>query len=102
MWIFTSKNFINIIQKPGHTEMLTVRAQIKGDIEQIFPGAEVVSNKCTDYKFRAKVPRAEVAKARHDQVTAVNYSNFKSTVTDRKLHDAYMGVWSAMYRVQDQ
>jgi hypothetical protein len=101
MWIFTSKSFISIVQKPGDTETLTVRARIKGDIEQIFPGTEVEPNKGTDYKYRAKVPRAEVAQALHDQVMGINYANFKSTVKDRKRHDAYMGVWSAMYRLQD-
>jgi hypothetical protein len=80
--------------------MLTVRGRIKGDIEQIFPDAKVEANKGTDYKYRAKVPRAEVAQALHDQVMGLNYPNFKSTVKDRKRHDAYLGVWSAMYGVQ--
>jgi hypothetical protein len=102
MWIFTSKSFISIVQKPGDTDMLTVRARIKGDIEQIFPGAKVEPNKGTDYKYRSKVPRAEVAQALHDQAMGINYANFKSTVKDPKRHDAYMGVWSAMYGVQDR
>jgi hypothetical protein len=101
MWIFTSKSFISIVQKPGDTDLLTVRARIKGDIEQIFPGAKVEANKGTDYKYRAKVRREEVAQALHNQVMAVNSPNFKSTVKERKRHDAYMGVWSAMYGVQD-
>jgi hypothetical protein len=102
MWIFTSKSFISIVQKPGDTDMLTVRARINGDIEQIFPGAMVEANKGTDYKYRAKVPRESVAKALHDQVMSVNYPNFKSTVKERKRHDGYMGTWSAMYRLQDR
>ncbi len=80
MWIFTSKSFISVVQKPGDTDLLTVRARIKGDIEQIFPDAKVEANKGTDYKYRAKVPRAEVAQALQNQVMALNYSNFKSTV----------------------
>lgn len=102
MWIFTSKSFISVVQKPGDTDLLTVRARIKGDIEQIFPDAKVEANKGTDYKYRAKVPRAEVAQALQNQVMALNYSNFKSTVKERKRHDAYMGVWSEMYGVQDR
>lgn len=102
MWIFTSKSFISIVQKPGDTDQLTVRARIKGDIEQLFPDAKVEVNKGTDYKYRAKVPRAAVALALHDQVMAVNYPNFKSTVKERKRHDGYMGTWSAMNAVQDR
>jgi hypothetical protein len=100
MWIFTSKSFISIVQKPGDSDMLTVRARIKGDIEQIFPDAKVEANKGTDYKYRAKVPRAEVAQALHDQVMGLNYPNFKGTVKEKRRHDAYMAVWSAMVNTQ--
>ena len=101
MWIFTSKSFISIVQKPGDTDLLTVRARIKGDIEALFPGAKVEVNKGTDYKYRAKVPRTLVAQVLHDQVMGLHYGNFKSAVKNHKRHDAYMRVWSAMYANQD-
>ena len=102
MWIFTSKSFISIVQKPGDSDLLTVRARIEGDIESVFPDARVEANQGTDYKYRAKVPREEVARALHSQVMAVSHPNFKSTVKDRKRHDSYMDVWTAMYGVQDR
>ena len=102
MWIFLSNSFISVVQKPGDTDMLTVRARIEGDIERVFPDAKVQANKGTDYKYRAKVPRPVVAKALHDQAMSVSYPNFKSTVKDRNRHDAYMSVWSAMYGAQDR
>ena len=100
MWIFLSNSFVSIVQKPGDTDLLTVRARIEGDIEAVFPDAKVETGKGTDYKFRAKVPREVVAKALHDQAMGVTYSNFKNTVKDHKRHDALMKVWSAMYAVQ--
>jgi hypothetical protein len=102
MWIFLSDSFISVVQKPGDTDLLTVRARVEGDIERVFPDAKVQANKGTDYKYRAKVPRGAVAKALHDQAMSVNYSNFKSTVKDRKRHHAYMSVWSAMYAAGDR
>jgi hypothetical protein len=102
MWIFLSNSFISVVQKPGDTDMLTVRARIKGDIENVFPDANVEANKGTDYKYRARVPREAVAKALHDQIVGVKYSNFKSSVKSTKRHDAYMRVWSAMFGVQDR
>ena len=102
MWIFLSKSFISIVQKPGDTDMLTVRARIKGDIENVFPDAKIEANRGTDYKYRARVSRDVVAKALHDQVMAVTYPNFKSTIKDKKRHGAYKGVWSAMYGSQDR
>ena len=102
MWLFLSNSLISIVQKPGDTDTLTVRARIKGDIENVFPDAKVEANKGTDYKYRAKVPRETVAKAMHDQVMAVKYSNFKSSVKNTERHDAYMDVWSGMYKIQNR
>ena len=102
MWIFLPESFVSVVQKPGDTDMLTVRARIKGDIESVFPEAKVEANKGTDYKYRARVPRATVAQVMHDQVMALNWSNFKGAVKGKKRHDAYMNVWSAMYAAQDR
>ena len=102
MWIFLPKSFISVVQKPGDTDVLTVRARIKGDIESVFPQAKVVVNQGTDYKYRARVPRDEVAQVLHDQVMNLNWSNFKGAVKAKKRHEAYMNVWSAMYAVQDR
>ena len=102
MWIFLPKSFISVVQKPGDTYTLTVRARIKGDIESVFPQAKVEVNQGTDYKYRARVPRAAVAQVLHDQVMNLDWSNFKGAVKAKKRHDAYMNVWSAMYAVQDR
>ena len=102
MWIFLPDSFISVVQKPGDTDTLTVRARIKGDIESVFPDAKVEVNKGTDYKYRARVPRAAVAQVLHDQVMSLNWSNFKGAVKSRKRHDAYMDVWSAMHAAQDR
>jgi hypothetical protein len=95
---------LSVVEKPNDrgTGMLTVRGRIKGDIEAVFPGAVIEADTGTDYRFRAKVPREQVAKAMHEAVMNLNYSNFKSAVKDSERHDAYMDVWDAMYRFQEQ
>jgi hypothetical protein len=35
-----------------------------------------------------------------DAVDRIDYDNFKSSVEEQDRHDAYMGVWSAMLRLQ--
>lgn len=102
MWIFLPNSFISVVQKPVDTDTLTVRARISGDIESVFPYAHVEQDKGTDYKYRARVPRDDVAKALHDQVMRLSWNNFKGAVKDVKRHDAYMGVWRAMYTAQDR
>lgn len=101
MWIFLADSFLSIVQKPDDIDSLTVRARIKGDIEKVFPNAVVVANAGTDYKYRAKVPREIVAKALFDRVMALDTPNFKSSVKNKKRHDVYMKVWSAMYGAQE-
>ncbi len=100
MWIFLPDSFISVVQKPDDIDTLTVRARIKGDIEAVFPQAKVEANMGTDYKYRARVPRQVVAQVLHDQVMGLNWGNFKGAVKDRKRHDAYMDVWSAMHAAQ--
>lgn len=102
MWCFLPNSFISIVQKPGDADTLTVRSRVNGDIERVFPNAEVIEGAGTDYQFRARVPRAKVAKAMHDAVMNLTWSNFKGAVTDRKRHDAYMRVWAAMMDYQRQ
>lgn len=102
MWIFLPESFISVVQKPGDTDTLTVRARIHGDIESVFPEAYVEADKGTDYKYRARVSRQAVAQVLHDQVMNLNWDNFKGAVKDRKRHDAYMNVWRAIYAVQNR
>lgn len=80
MWIFLPTSFISVVQKPGDTDTLTVRARISGDIESVFPQAHVAQDKGTDYKYRARISREEVAKVLHDQVMGLNWNNFKGAV----------------------
>lgn len=100
MWLFLSDAMLSIVQKPDDKNTLTVRARSKGEIESVFPDAKVIVGAGTDYRFRAKVAREIVAKAMYDQVMNLNYGNFKSSVKNRKRHDAYMGVWDVMYQYQ--
>lgn len=67
MSIFTSNSFTSVVQKPGDTDLLTVRAPIKGDIENYFPEAKVGVNKETDYQYRSKAQRELVAKVLNNQ-----------------------------------
>lgn len=101
MWIFLSGSFLSIVDKGDTTgQTLLVRARKAGDIEAIFPDADVIEGAGTDYRYRARIDRELVAQAMADQVRAVTYPNFKSTVKDRERHDAYMDVWNAMMRFQ--
>jgi hypothetical protein len=102
MWIFLSNSFLSIVDK-GDTsgQTLLVRARKAGDIEAVFPNAEVIEGIGTDYQYRARIDREYVAQVIADQVRSIQYPNFKSAVKDINRHDAYMDTWQAMFRFQE-
>lgn len=104
MWIFLSDAFLSVVaDKADPTgERLLVRARRSGDIERVFPEAEVFSVTGADYAFRAWLPRQRVADAVQERVQSLAYSNFKDSIEDPEYHDAALDAWTAMDRYQQK
>jgi len=103
MWICLTDAFLSIVDKGDATHAtLLVRARRAGDIERVFPEAVVSDKGGSDYAFRARLPRGRVAARLAEAVLAVDYGNFKATVTDRRRHDVYMDVWAVLARDQNR
>jgi hypothetical protein len=102
MWIFMNDAFLSVVHKDGDETTLLVRARRKGELERIFPTADVQETPRNDYRFRALIPRTEVAQVMSRAIESIDYPNFKASVVDHQRHDAYMGVWDVMYRYQKQ
>jgi hypothetical protein len=102
MWLCLNDAFLSIVKKDCPEDSLLVRARRPGDIEKVF-GRRTKVTRATDadYLYRAVIERADVVEAMEREVNRVDYPNFKSSVADKDLHDAYMRVWSAMSVVQD-
>lgn len=107
MWICLNNAYLSIVEPTctgeGMAPQLLVRARRPGDIERVFGSAVSVETKDgRDYMFRARVDRKQVADAISAQVLGIDYGNFKNSVKDEDLHDAYAGFWHLMARVQPQ
>lgn len=100
MWIFLSDAMLSIVDKGGDGSTLLVRGRRAGDIERVFPEAKVQVGGGTDYRFRARIDREEVAERIATAVKDIDYGNFKSSVKEHDRHDAYMDVWSSMNAFQ--
>lgn len=100
MWIMLNTGFLSIVDKSKVAHCLLVRARRAGEIEAVFPAAQVRKGEGTDYLFRADIPRADVATAIAREVMNITYGNFKGSVLDDARHDAYMGVWTVMMDYQ--
>ena len=76
MWLFTSKSFLSVVSdKENPTgDRLLVRSRIMGDIEEVFPSADVMETPYADYRFRAWLPRSEVTQALSRYVEDLDYT----------------------------
>ena len=102
MWIMMNDSMLSIVRHTKLPGMMLVRARLTGDIERVFPHAEVMDGGGSDYRFRATLPETEVADAVSRRLLNISYPNFKASVRDSKRHDAYMDVWSTMHTMQEQ
>jgi hypothetical protein len=101
VWIMLSDAFFSIVHKDCARDELLVRARRRGDIEKVWPEAKVTEIDTADYLFRAVIKRADITAALSGEVQRITYGNFKNSVEDGPLHDAYMRVWTAMASVQE-
>jgi len=102
MWICLNNAFLSIVANPADDATLLVRARRAGDIETVFgAGVEVVTLLERDYQFRAFLRRDVVATAIGEALKAIQYPNFKNSVDDDALHDAYAKVWGVMADLQE-
>ncbi len=102
MWLFTSLGFVSIVQNRDRKQNLLVRARDKLHLQALFPDAVVDETPDADYRFRTTVSKKVVRKFVADQVSAIDYPNFKDTVVDPDYHAACLRVWSAMHDLQVQ
>jgi hypothetical protein len=102
MWIMLPDSFLSIVFKDCDRGQVLVRARRKGDIERVF-GRRVKVTRYTksDYLYRAVVSKDDLKAALANEVDRITYPNFKSATAEHDLHDAYMGVWTEMARLQE-
>lgn len=101
MWICQSRAFLSIVAHRTKPDHLLVRARVDGHIQEVFgQDVEVYHKPGGDYAFRADLTREFVAVVIGTNVRNISYGNFKDSVKDNALHDAYSGFWSIMYRLQ--
>lgn len=100
MWICLSDSFLSIVAKDCGPDELLVRARRPGDIERVIPDAKVFEQDGSDYQFRAVVKRSRVSEAIAAEVVSIGYDNFKNSVKDHRLHEAFAAFWHEHARLQ--
>ena len=63
MWIYLNNSFLSIVAHNDKPEHMHVRGRRRGDIEAVFPKANVTDTPDRDYAFRADISRSTVEEA---------------------------------------
>jgi len=102
MWIVLNKSFLSIVKNRNNENELLVRARVRGDIERVFEDADVFEDDKADYKYRSYISREKVANVISNELSNINYDNFKNSVSkdDFGRAQAYMNVWSSLNKLQ--
>lgn len=103
MWIFLNDAFLSIVSDKDNplNPNLLIRARRAGDIERVFPAANVSATPSADYAFRAWVPRDNVSGALTDRIAHLSYPNFKNSIADSSYHDACSEIWFTLREYQE-
>lgn len=102
MWICLSDSFLSIVAHRSKPDYLLVRARRAGDIKKVFPDYEEEYTPRADYLYRALIPRGVVSEVMKSEILMINYDNFKNSVQDNTLHNAYADFWGTMYALQSR
>lgn len=108
MWLITTKGFLSLVQDRHDPDLLQVRARVQDDITRHFPGAKIIVAHGGDYRYRARISKAQVSVKMADMIlNDLHYTgHFKDvalaqTKTPNGRRTAYYAVWSAMAKMQD-
>ncbi len=103
MWIATNKGFYSIVQDRNDHGRVVVRARHRDHLVEFFDGihhAKIIETTDSDYRFRCFVTRHISDQAVMRALSEIDYENFKNSVKDNALHNAYLKIWSAMFNYQ--
>lgn len=102
MWIFLNDAFLSVVAHDQRPDHLHVRGRLPGDIERTFPGVPVTETPTADYRFRADIPRATVARVLADRIEGIDYPNYKNSIaySDSVRRKTSGAVWQVMADAQ--
>lgn len=104
MWVCGSNFFISIVEDRNNPSRVLVRARKREHLDEFFeylePGS-IIETEDADYRWRVYTSKSDVSVRLMRKVNLMDYDNFKKSVQDSELHDAYMRVWGIMKGLQD-
>lgn len=114
MWLVTKHGFYSVVAHRDDPDLMLVRSRCRQDLEQLrclsldlaeidLDVPEIVETPAADYACRIFMPRDTWETLATVLAMDIDYPNFKTAVHgDPERDAAYMQMWSAMRRFQQQ
>lgn len=102
MWIFMPDAFVSIAEHAEDSRLLMIRARILGDIERVFPEAQVMETPLEDYRYRAALSRERVAHVFAHRLQHMTYQSVSGSIEDPERWTTYISVLTAMQEEQQR
>ena len=102
MWLMQNDGFISAVRDWNDPtgQSLVIRARMREHLENQFPDEEIVEMKGSDYKYRIFTTKQKLADLMVERIMGIDYTNFKNSVRDDRLHEMYADIWSVGYSYQ--
>src|SRR6266511_3910460 len=102
MWLMTNFGAFSVVRAQEDPEWMVVRARRRRDLMRLrrryLPElGRIYSTPHRDYQFRAFCTPSHCAEAMSKVALDIDYDNFKDSVKDHKLHEAYSDIWYTLW-----
>jgi hypothetical protein len=96
MWFCFNDAFVSVVEMKNKPGLLMVRARAHEHLTNLFGTEEYGAVHTTpehDYRYRVYCTKEEWAAIVSKRIAEINYTNFKDSVKDDKLHTLYEDFW---------
>lgn len=94
MWVFMNSGFVSVVKDREDGSRLIVRARRPEVLKSLFPDEGIAVSDHSDYRYRTHVSRHQFVAVMSRAIQEIDYSNFKSSVSDCEILQLYHEIWA--------
>ncbi len=102
MWVFLKNSFLSVTRNPEDERLLQVRGRLPGDIERVFPEADVVERPGREYRFGTSLKPSRVVEAVGLALEHIDYDRLGEAIEPGLRRELYEQVQHIMHEAQDK